>query len=1153
VRWFVLFVALSSVSGGAVQRAPADAARSVEGVRRSLDRGAYAEAERDSRELSATIEAEYGPDSLELARALDVLVEALVRNGKAGESSTLALADRVVRLKEQLVGRDHLETATSLHDLAAVDVERGEFSAAVPLHERALAIRVKQLPPDNPAVADSLDHLARALIQLERFDEARRTLAQSQAIREARSDQEPLALARTLELVTWLDRYSGNYAAAMLPLDRALAIRRRLSPEHPDMTSAIEVRGDVLWLKGDIAAAESAWADALALGERTLGPEHPAIAALLRRLALAAQAFGNRTEGRRMLERGLKVSERSLAPCNPERLALLGDLASAVRYDGEYAGAYKLHGRALNDYEKCLGNTHSETATVIYNLASLASSTGDFTEAERQFRLAIRIWSTGLGPNHPYVARGIDALAGVAAARGQRVRARALYERALDIRRRAVGPDHPDVAWTLVNLASTLADAGNVALALHKIDQAIDIYQRVGASDIPAHQAGALDLRGALEARRGDAVAARQSFAEALSARERIFGTAHPLAAATRAELAAVDFALGSYENALASALDAERAGREHLRFTVRYLPERQAMAYAAKRPRGLDLALSILAAGHVTDPSGVLDALVQSRGVILDELAARAQSAAGSVPEVASLNTTVVAARQRFANLMLRSLQDDASVSLALLDKARQEKEGAERALAEQSASARTELSRGSVGLEEIRRAILADSALVSFVRYDRTSFSSANPKVASVPRVVPSYMAFVIRSDSSDIAVVPLGSAASLDSIVAAWREEGGGRSIATGVPATQAESAYRVVGARLRRRLWDPIAEHVRGASHVFVVPDGTINLVSLAALPMTRGRYLLEESSVLHYVATERDLVPSDSGPSGRGLLAVGGPAFDERTAPVMPRVAVRSDHEGAGQPSSGPARTRANASNCVGFGSFRFEDLPGSREEVAEVARIWPSAGDGIQMLTGRGANEGAVKRAVAGHQVVHFATHGFFLSSRCDSGLGGTRAVGALAPSSPRAASATAENPLLLAGLALAGANRRSAAHPDQDDGILMADEVAGLNLQGTEWAVLSACDTGLGEVKAGEGVFGLRRAFQIAGAHTVIMSLWSVDDQAARLWMRALYQSRFQKHLSTADAMRGASLTVLRARRANGQSTHPFYWGGFVAAGDWR
>ena len=114
-------------------------------------------------------------------------------------------------------------------------------------------------------------------------------------------------------------------------------------------------------------------------------------------------------------------------------------------------------------------------------------------------------------------------------------------------------------------------------------------------------------------------------------------------------------------------------------------------------------------------------------------------------------------------------------------------------------------------------------------------------------------------------------------------------------------------------------------------------------------------------------------------------------------------------------------------------------------------------------------------------------------------------------------------------------------------------EEVASLELEGVEWAVLSACDTGVGEVTAGEGVLGLRRAFQVAGARTVIMSLWSVDDQAARAWMRALYQNRFQKHLSTMDAVHAASLSLLRDRRVRGQSTHPFYWAGFVAAGDWR
>ncbi len=165
----------------------------------------------------------------------------------------------------------------------------------------------------------------------------------------------------------------------------------------------------------------------------------------------------------------------------------------------------------------------------------------------------------------------------------------------------------------------------------------------------------------------------------------------------------------------------------------------------------------------------------------------------------------------------------------------------------------------------------------------------------------------------------------------------------------------------------------------------------------------------------------------------------------------------------------------------------------------------------------------------------------------------GTRGVGGLSTNQRPSAALAAENPLLLSGLALAGANGRAAAGPDEDDGILTAEEVASLDLTGVEWAVLSACDTGVGEIRAGEGVLGLRRAFQIAGARTVVMSLWSVEDQAARAWMRALYEGRFQSRLTTADAVHAATLSVLRERRAKGQSTHPFFWAAFVAAGDWR
>lgn len=326
-------------------------------------------------------------------------------------------------------------------------------------------------------------------------------------------------------------------------------------------------------------------------------------------------------------------------------------------------------------------------------------------------------------------------------------------------------------------------------------------------------------------------------------------------------------------------------------------------------------------------------------------------------------------------------------------------------------------------------------------------------------------------------------------------------------------------------------------------MIIVPDGSFNLVNVAALPVGRTQYLVDRGPLIHYLSAERDLVlRPDAAEPGTGVLVLGGPSFN--TAATAPR-------------STRPTTlTRGAQAPCGTLQSVRFEDLPATLREAREIAGLWRVAGEmpnrEIRLSTAAEATERSFKQNAPGRRVLHLATHGFFLGGACSPAVPGTRAVGGVARARPVAATAI-ENPLVLSGLAFAGANQRASAGPKDEDGILTAEEIAAMNLQGTEWAVLSACDTGLGEVKAGEGVFGLRRAFQIAGVRTVIMSLWSVEDETTRQWMRALYEARLKDHLDTAESVRAASLRVLRDRRAKHLSTHPFYWAAFVAAGDWR
>jgi hypothetical protein len=352
------------------------------------------------------------------------------------------------------------------------------------------------------------------------------------------------------------------------------------------------------------------------------------------------------------------------------------------------------------------------------------------------------------------------------------------------------------------------------------------------------------------------------------------------------------------------------------------------------------------------------------------------------------------------------------------------------------------------------------------------------------------------------------------------------------------------------------------------------------VSFAALPVENGRYLIDTGPSFHYLAAERDLVDLDlDPPAGNDLLALGDPDFDhdavERAGPAAPAGRV--------PPAAEPA-FRGARSSCGEFTTLRFTPLHAAGQEVERIADLWraqgrpfirmsghePETRDGgtdadargtpsALVLSGTEANERAFKENAPGKRIVHLATHAFFLGDACAPATtrpGGDsvsrRPPGGLPPDDGPPP-AGGDSPLLLSGIALAGANSRADAPPGEEDGILTAEEIAALHLEGTEWAVLSACNTGSGVIQPGEGVLGLRRAFQTAGARTVIMSLWPVDDRATSAWMSALYDEHLVQKRTTLDATRAATGRVLRDRREKGLSTHPYFWAGFVAAGDWK
>jgi CHAT domain-containing protein/tetratricopeptide (TPR) repeat protein len=384
----------------------------------------------------------------------------------------------------------------------------------------------------------------------------------------------------------------------------------------------------------------------------------------------------------------------------------------------------------------------------------------------------------------------------------------------------------------------------------------------------------------------------------------------------------------------------------------------------------------------------------------------------------------------------------------------------------------------------------------------------------------------AWVLRAGDAEVELVDLGDAMPLrDAAGALGQALGASRGRTLGRPARAADQHQE-----LRRLLWDPVVPSLGGATRVLIAADGFLGTIPFEVLRQDDGTYLVEDH-VLSYLADplalldlgdERPAVPDS-------LLVVGDVAYDDTSeqvasAEVSSTWRLRGGEEGGWPP------------------------LPFTAAEARSVADTYQAhSGAGrLTLLAGSDASEAALRDELERHAWVHIATHGFF---RGDGQDGPPPVV------TPFDASVEVGLegllPGLLSGLVLAGAN--GGGGEGHDDGLLTAEELTWIDLSACTLLTLSACETGLGSERGGEGLIGLRRALHLGGAASVVSSLWAVEDEATSQLMQSFCAHAWEGELSTVDALRTAQLELLEANRERFGEARPWTWGAFVLSGDWR
>ena len=968
-----------------------------------------------------------------------------------------------LNIKEQTLGKEHPDYLKSLSNLSIYYSTLGNYAEAIHFETEALNIKEQALGKEHPDYAQSLGNLANYYESLGNYTEAIKFGSETVSITGSVLGREHPDYATSLHNLAHLYYRLGNYTEASQLETEALNIRERtFGKRNSDYLKSLSNLSIYYSDLGNYAEAIRLGTEALNTREQTLGKEHPDYAQSLGNLANYYELLGDYTKAIKLGSETVSIIGSVLGKEHPDYPRALSNLANYYSDLGNYTEAIRLGTEALNIRERILGKEHPDYAQSLGNLAVKYRYLSNYTEAFRLDTEALNIRERILGKEHPDYLISLSNLALYHSDLGDQDEAIRLWTETLNIRECILGKEHPDYALNLDNLAGAYCSLGNYDEAIRLGTEALNTIERVLGKEHPDYATTLKTLSTCYSALENYDEAIRLG-TEAVNITEHSCGIRHPRLIYQKVALSSYYFNNNDFKNAEQYVIDINNAYKNYIRNTFANLASSERSLFWNAENSWFEKAINIYA--YYTCSQQIIsdgyDLTLFSKGILLNS-------------------------ERDFSDLIMESNDKDAIETFDKLRTTRStlnklyEKPIAKRFLNTDS------LENIAIHLE---KKLIGKSKIYGDFTHNMTICWKDIQKKLNPNDIAVEFVCFPIQNDSIIYAAYVVDSKMKNPKMITLF----------------EARQLEKISGASyyttpvLSRLVWSKLDNYISNADNIYFAPAGELHNIAIESLPDYKANIIISDRHNFYRLSSTRQLaVNMDKNPLEKAVL-YGGLRYNT-SVEILEKDAKKYSIFSARDFS---AIVQTDSLSLRGGAS----ELPATKIEVEDIDRKFKSVNVKPLLYTDTTGTEASFKD-LSGKKIniMHIATHGFYWTEKEARRMNN---LNFLQLNDNKSARYVEDKALTRTGMLFSGANNALSGKPIPEniqDGILTAREISFLNLRGLDMVAMSACQTGLGEI-TGDGVFGLQRGFKKAGANSLLMSLWKVDDKATQMLMTKFYE----------------------------------------------